>query len=368
MKKRQLIIIGSTILIFVLGYVGMKLLAAQKKPPQKKESTQASRSVRTRVVENDTMALVIPIWGNLVAGRRLEVFSEVTGKLLSTAHPFKVGIKFNQGDVLLAIDGQESLLNLKSQRSSFMNLIAQLLPDIKIDYESEYDEWNAYLTIINPEERLPEIPNVADSKLKNLLSTRSIYAQYYAIRSLENRQEKFTITAPFNGTIIAGDLNPGSLIRAGQKMGELISEQGYELQASLPLSDASKVDLGDIVMLDNGVEGKITRISINADPNTQQVKVYVTLDKNNFTEGAYLESKIMADYIPDVIEVDRNMILDDNRMYFIEDSLLRIRPIQVLHYYKDAALVKGFSNGELILDQVIQGAHDGMKVDPIAAD
>jgi len=224
MKKRQLIIIGSALLIVMIGFAGFKLLASMKEAPLRKGPEKTYRLVKVQAIQNETLTQRTPIQGKLIATEKVEVFSEVTGKLLSTAKPFKVGQHFEKGEAMLLMDGNESLLNLRSQRSGFISTLSQSLPDIKIDYADTYPLWRDFHAALEPEKTLPALPSLEHSKLKSFLSGRSILQQYYAIKSLEERQSKFTIAAPFSGSVSMGNVNAGTLIRAGQKIGEVIRD------------------------------------------------------------------------------------------------------------------------------------------------
>ncbi len=365
MQKRQVIIVLIAALILAAG-IGIKnLLAAQKKDPERKESALAFRLVRAKEVANDTLIKRIPVNGKLTAKNRVEIFPEVTGTLLFSEKPFKVGQKFSKGEVLLAVDGNENLLNLKAQRSAFINVVSQALPDIKIDYSSSFDPWKKYLDNLTPDKSLPELPEVTDNMLKNFLSGRNIYQQYFSIKSLENRQSKFTITAPFNGSVSMGSVNAGTVIRAGQKVGEFIQDEEFEYEAAVAAQDGRNINVGDEIVLNTASKtfnAKITRVASNIDPSTQRIALFATLSGDGLKEGAYLEGFIETETLTSAMTIDRNLIHDGKYVFLIKDTVLVKKQIDVAHEYEQNALVTGLTEGEVLLNQVIDGAYDGMLV------
>ena len=56
---------------------------------------------------------------------------------------------------------------------------------------------------------------------------------FYALKNMEERLAKYTIRAPFDGVLIQADVTKGTLVRAGQKLGEYIDNRSYELALSL---------------------------------------------------------------------------------------------------------------------------------------
>ena len=369
MKKRQIIIIASAMLILLTGYGGCSILAGMKKAPERKAPQKTYRLVKARVVQNDTLIQLIAVQGKLIAKDKVEIYPEVTGKLLSTNKAFKIGQKFKKGETLLAIDGNESLLNLKSQRSAFISALSQVLPDIKIDYPLSYDVWKSFSEQIDPQKVLPKLPEVNDAKLKNFLSGRSIFQQYFAINSLEDRQQKFTIVAPFNGTVSSGLINAGTVLRAGQKVGEFMKDGVFEFEAAIPGKDAVDINVGDRVSLkvegsSKLFEGPIIRMASNIDPNNQRVAIYARVEGDALKEGLFLEGTIEASQINNAIAINHNLVIDDEYVYVIQDTVLTKKPVVIQDKFKENALVTGLQEGDLLLNQVIQGAYEGMLVKP----
>jgi membrane fusion protein, multidrug efflux system len=367
MKKRQIIILASTLLILIVGYGGCSILAGMKKAPERKAPQKTFRLVKVMEVKNDTLVKLIAVQGKLIAKEKVEIFPEVTGRLLSTNKPFKLGQKFSKGEVLLSIDGNESMLNLKSQRSSFISALSQVLPDIKIDYPDSFDAWKAFSDNLNPNELLPVLPELSDSKLKSFLSGRNVFQQYYAIRSLEDRQSKFTITAPFDGSVSSGIVNAGTVLRAGQKVGEFTKDGVYEFEAAIPGKDAVDIEVGDFVNLTvdgsmKSFKGKIIRIASSLDPNNQRISLYAELKGDALKEGLYLEGTIEAAQINNAISVNHNLVIDDEYVYLVQDTILVKKQVEIKDKFKENALITGLQEGDLLLNQVIQGAYEGMLV------
>ena len=367
MKKRQIIIIVSAIAIVLVGYGGCSLLAGQKKAPERKAAEKVVRLVKGITIKNDTLTSRTPLNGKLIVREKVEIFPEVTGKLIGGTHPFKVGQSFKKGEVLLAMDGKEANLNLQAQRSAFINQIAQVLPDIKIDYADAYDTWKQYMENQSPTRALDPLPASPSDPLERFLSGRNIYQQFYNVKSLEERQTKFTVIAPFDGVVSMGNAYNGTLLRAGQKVGEFIRNDSYELEAAVPAEDAVRISVGDQVNMhlkgdSKTFEGRIIRIAGNVDPMSQRVSIYALMDSDDLKEGLYMEGQIAVDEVSDAVYVNRNILIDDHHVYVIENDQLMKRSVEVIDLQGDEALIKGLKDGEVLLNQFIEGAYEGMAV------
>lgn len=363
MKKRQVIIVVVSALVILVGVLGSKGLTSLKKAPERKTDLRTARVVSLVEVKNEDLPLEVSVNGRLKASSKVEIFPEVTGKVLTGSKPFKVGQVYQKGQVVLSIDGSESLLNLKSQRSAFKALMNGVLPDISLDYPDDFGKWKSFMDEVNPEKSIPALPEITDDKLGNFLSGRTVYQQYYAIKSLENRQSKFTMYAPFKCVVSAGDLNAGTLVRSGQKIGDLIAIGSFELEAAIAASDLGQVNIGDMATLRYGqkeVEGKVIRIGKNVDPSTQRLLLYLSVEGDGLQDGQYMEGSIQADVMTQVYPLDQGLLLPDNKVYFAMDTVLATKPVEVVHSSANIVYVTGLADGDRLLNQVIEGGYPGM--------
>ncbi|MFT4678570.1 MAG: membrane fusion protein (multidrug efflux system) [Flavobacteriales bacterium] len=363
MKKRQIIIVVVSALVILGGVLGSNGLASLKKSPERKTDLRTARVVSLVQVKNEDLPLEVSVNGRLKASSKVEIFPEVTGIVLTGTKPLKVGQVYQKGQVVLSIDGSESLLNLKSQRSAFKALMNGVLPDISLDYPGDFSSWKSFMNNVNPEKPLPTLPEVTNDKLGNFLSGRSVHQQYYAIKSLENRQSKFTIHAPFKCVVSSGDLNAGTLVRAGQKVGDLIAIGTFELEAAIAATDMNRVNIGDLALLqfeENIVEGKVIRIGKNVDPATQRMLLFLSVDGDGLQDGQYMEGSIQADVMTQVYPLDQGLLLADNKVYFAQDTLLATKQVEIVHSSANIVYVTGLSNGDRLLNQVIEGGYPGM--------
>ena len=369
LTTRRLFLVFS-FLVILGGAAGYQFLARQKKPPAKKTNTQETRDVYVTAIENRDIPSELNVQGTLVAFDKIDIFSEVGGVLLETGKPFKIGSYFPKGSVLLKLDDTEARLSLQAQRAALMNAIVQILPDLKIDYPESFEGWNAYVSGFDPELAIKSFPPAKSDAEKFLISSRNLSNQYYTIKSAEARLDKYTLRAPFSGVITQSAVNAGSLVRAGQKMGELMNTSGYELQANVPLSDMQYIKVGNTVDLGSReVKGKwtgrIRRIADQIDASTQTVPVFVSVSGKGLKEGMYLKGEVAASTIEKATILPRDLLLDQNAVYAVKDSQLVRQPVNVVKIQGANVIVKGIPDGTTILAQPTSGAFAGLKVSPL---
>ncbi|MCB0572604.1 MAG: HlyD family efflux transporter periplasmic adaptor subunit [Phaeodactylibacter sp.] len=355
-------------LAILLGaFAGSRLLSQQKEPPQRKQEGSLIRKVDTIQVLNKPIPATLEIQGELAAFDKIDIFAEVSGTLVSTSRPFKVGEYFPKGSVLIRIDDEEARLALLSQKSSLLNAITQLMPDLKVDYPESFQHWREYLEQYDPEKPIQAFPKPLNQQEKYFIASRNLYSQFYSIKSAEERLSKYTLQAPFGGVITESSINAGAVVRAGQKLGELMNTGNYELEATVALRDLKFIKPGNLVGLHSEDiagqwQGRIKRINDQVDPGTQSVKVFVSVSGSQLREGMYLRGAVEGSSIGDALELPRNLLVNQNAVYVLQDSTIRLHPVQVVRIREENAIVRGLPDRTPILAQPVPGAFDGMKV------
>ncbi|MEY2950428.1 MAG: hypothetical protein RLZZ248_1629 [Bacteroidota bacterium] len=367
-KRRVGVIAGFAIIIGAFGI--SSYMSKLKQPPPEMPTFQSVAKAVVQISEPQAVAIKVPVQGQLVAFNKIEIYTEVTGTLQSTQRPFKVGTFFPSGSTLVKIDDTEAKLSLYAQKSNLLNALAQLMPELKIDYPESYNQWKAYLDQYEIEAPLSALPQPINQQEKYFLASRNIFSQYFTIKSAEERLEKYTLYAPFSGVITQTAINPGALVRAGQKLGDLMNTNTFELEASIPLGDLKYVKKGDMVKLisedlNQAFKGEVVRISDQVNSTTQTIMVFIRVNGAKLKEGMYIKGNIETIPVENAMEIPRNLLVDGKQIFAITDSVLQLIPIEVVDYHEDQAVIKGVDPGQLILINSLPGAFEGMKVSPV---
>ena len=350
------------------GYLGYKTLAGMKADPQKKEIPKRIKAVEARTVANTSLAARLDVQGRLQAYNKIDLFTEVGGTVLSTGKAFKKGVYFSKGETLLRIDDREARLQLQSQKATLLNAIATSMPDLKIDYAESFPAWEAYLNNFNVDAPLQPLPTAVNQREKLFVAGRNLYSQFYAIKSAEERLSKYVLPAPFGGVLTEAIVDQGAVVRPGQRLGELMATGYYEMVATVPLSELEYLKPGGAVDLYSEDiagkwRGKVRRISDQIDAATQTVNVYVGVSGKGLREGMYLRGEAEARTLNNVVEINRDLLIDEREVYVVEqDTLLRLLPVTVEKFTRETAIVSGLPTGAKLLVSEVAGAYDGMRV------
>lgn len=367
MKARQLVMGLVAALILFGGYMGMTSIAGMKKDPPRRTVPKQIKTVKAVETSPSDISTRIEITGRLAAKEKIEIFTEVGGLLKPESRRFREGNAFRKGQALMQIDNTEARLNLLAQRSSLLNQITLILPDLKLDYPEGYPNWQAYVDNFDPEKATPELPKAVTEKEKYFISAKNLLNLYYSIRSQEVRLEKYTIRAPFSGVVSESNIQEGTLVRVGQKMGEFFNPNVYELEAAVNLKDLDFIKPGNKVNLtstdvDGIWTGTVRRISNTLDENTQTVKVYIEVSGKNLKEGMYLDAEIKGNTIEQAIEIPRKLMVNDSAIFIIQDTVLAFHTVRPVKYTTSSVVLQGVPANTMILNETIIGGYEGLRV------
>lgn len=364
--KKTIQSIVAPILIILLSVLAYNSLSSSKKQPKKNKKARLQSVIKRKVI-NSTLPVQIKSTGAVLAKNRTELYAEVTGVFLPTSKSYKPGVSYRKGEAMIRINNSEFNSTVQSQRISFKSLVISTLADIQFDYPNELSKWKNYSKRITSNRTLPKIPSTQNESFSNYLSGKAIFSTYYSIKNLETRLGKYVITAPFSGTLVSADVTPGTLVSPGQKLGEFIQPGLFELELNVNGSLTKFLKVGEKVQLSN-IEnslkyvGSVTRINSKIDQASQTIQLYVQVSANNLNEGEYLEAEIQAQEVNNVFEIDRNLIVDQNNVFIVQDGVLKKVQVQIVHANKNTVLVKGLTNDYEITANPVPNGYDGMKV------
>ena len=354
------------VLLIAGGIYAAKLIVDSKqnrRPPAKK----VVKTVFVDTITNGVIPIEVEASGSLVARQRVELFAEVQGVFRPGVKLFKSGQPYTKGQVLIQIDDSEYRAGVLSAKSNLYNQITGIMPDLRLDYPEQYQKWQAYLNRFDLNKSTPRLPDMDNEKEKYFISGRGIPATYYNVKNQESRLNKYSIRAPFKGILTEALVTEGTLIRAGQKLGEYIDPTNYELQVAIPKTYSDLLRVGKTVQLgdldgNKSYRGRVSRINGSVDQASQTITAFIDVKDASLKEGQYLQARLSAKEEQDAIEIDRALLLENNQVFVVRDSVLDIIPVQPIHFSDRTVVLKGVEDGTILVSKPVVGAYAGMLV------
>lgn len=363
----------------ILGFIGLALIISSvyvskiiinSKNNTRKAPPKVIKTVYIDTVKNTTIPIIIPANGNLIAKRRVEIYSEVQGIFKPASKLFKPGEKYQKNETFVTINDSEYYASVQSAKSNLYNSIVAIMADLRLDFPKVYPKWKTFLTSFDLDKTTPTLPKMNSEKEKYFITGRGIISSYYNVKNLEQRLSKYTIKAPFNGILTESLVTEGTLIRNNQKLGEFIDPTVYEMEVSLGKNYVNLLEIGKEVELNNlehtqKYMGKISRINGNVNSTTQTISVFIEVEHSNLKEGMYLEANLSAKNELNAIEINRSLLIDESKIFIVKNNLLDVIKVTPTYFSETKVVLKNIPDGTVILTNPFPGAYAGMMVNPI---
>lgn len=369
-RVRQRIISSVIALLMIAGAVYYSgILKASKKEPQQKNKSQITNVIYAPVSLKDA-SVFIQSNGVLVAKNQIDIVSRAQGIFKRSDHAFRAGVYFKKDEVLVEIDSDEYVANLRASKAQLLQSLSAVLADLKFDYGDSFDKWNTYVQNFKVDGILAPLPVMSSDRERAFINTKSIVAEYYNIKAQEVQQSYYQIRAPFSGILKENFVNQGAMITPGQTLGTLIDPSVYELELKISPSELKLIKIGKQVSLSQNdgtgdYKGTIKRINSVIDPQSQSALAVVELRGKGLREGMFLQADISTVQLKDVAEISRSLLVEENHVFVVADSTLKKVNIDVLHIGEKSVFVKGLQEGDWVVQKSVAGAYDGMKVNPL---
>lgn len=363
MRKIILVILG---IIFLGGAIYTANYLINKPKEDNISSQRVYKPIAVDSILNKNIPITVKTNGVAEAVQKFELFSEVEGVFEYSSKDFRTGQSYKKGQLLLKLNSEEFQANVVSAKSDFFNLLVSIMPDIKIDFPNEFNTWESYLNNFDVQKSLKTLPEPS-KQLKYFITGRGLLSSYFNIKNLESRLNKFTIRAPFDGVLTEAAINPGTLVRPGQRLGEFIDPSVYEVGIALQKALIPYMKENDTVVLKSldgqfSAKGKISRINAQINQQTQTIQVFVRTEDTKIKEGMYMQVEIRGQTVKNAYAISRSLIQDKNKIFVVNDSLLAYKTIKPVYYLDDQAIIQGLEDGDIIMTSNLSSAYPGMLV------
>lgn len=406
------------LVILICGIAVQAMFAKMKKPPAKKKVFEVAVSASVSQIAKGLHTIKLHGYGNLQSHKKINMSTEVSGKIIYTNPKLEKGLHINEGDILLKIDPQDYQLAVDLQTSRIAVLNAQrkdLQEELKFASDSlilakdsvrltenEYNRQKALFQnkigslelvevkeknlIATREKQLNSNKNLSSLKNKILTLDKQL-EEAHRLKDIEARNiEKCSVLATQNLRVIDKNVEVGQYVSPGFLFANFEDDQQLEIPVLLSGPDAVKwlprkeneknifksvlkTD-ADIIWIEENEEkllatGKMTRIE-EYDSSSRMLKAVVSIEKQKqpIAAGMFCKVSIKGLTLTEVIKVPRISVSTNNELFTVENSRLKLRPVKILHDEGDHLIIdaKDFPPSLKIINSKITTPLEGMKI------
>jgi len=402
----------------VAGFVGLKKL---KKPPEKHEQTKREQLVRVMDVTPRNIRLTVRAEGTADYKRRVELRTQVGGKIVNMSPNLEEGKRVAKGEILVLIEQTDyalavrraeaevsaheaSLARLEQDEKNSRRLIETLRDDLEL---AQAEVARAQRLLADSAGSQAEVDNARRTFLrqKNALEIAENNLALLPARTEEQRAmmraadvhveearlafARTEIRSPFDAVVAGENVEVGKVLQVNQSVAVLGDDSVMAVTAMLGLSELAALCLPDkgfsrnpgcagtpatVVWNGMGVRrewhGEVSRLGM-VDPSTRTVPIVVDVKSSGnvagrLPSGAYCRVEIPGRQIENVLVVPRNALRDGNRLFLERSGTLEIAGIHVAHAQGDNLVVdRGLSPGDRVILSEVLFPVPGMRVRPV---
>ncbi|MCF8260678.1 MAG: efflux RND transporter periplasmic adaptor subunit [Melioribacteraceae bacterium] len=379
MKKETIIKISSVVVIIIFGFFGMSYLSSAEIESNKRDVKPDVRVVETNLLAFGDYELKVEGNGTIQSKRTLRMVAEVGGKVIFAKNDLKNGTEISKDELILQLDSREIENNLFSMRSDFMNSLASVLPDLKVENNETYEKWYKYFSSIEIENEIADLPEIKSTQEKIKISSRNILTKYYAIKNQEIELARHQIKAPFDGYINSDGIIENSFVSRGQYLCTVNDVKNLEIAIPLLVDEFNMMKNGNstpIVKIyadddsDNYLIGKVVRRETTLNPNSQTLTAFVQLENPklipSFLPGNYVKVEIDGKTLSNVAAVPRYTVSSDYEIYTNEGGKLGKRKIDIVAFQGEFAIIQNkWSEPVEVVTTILQKPLLGMEIQTV---
>lgn len=364
MKRSQIILLA--VFLVLSGVIYMALANNKKDVKKEMKPEDTTVYVPIREVKNQVRSVALESYGQVTPNSEINISFEVQGKLQKGAVLMKPGMKFKQGQLLYSLNKSDVDFALKARKSALSTIIVASLPDIELDFPSERNKWVKFLNGLNPDlSELPEFPKTNSEKESLFITGRNILTEYYSLKSQEEQLKKYAYYAPFNGTVISVNAEPGAIASPGMMIARIAKTGEFEVKIPISIEDLALYKSQNSATFKNSNgeiigTGKILRISDVVNQQTQSADVYYSIQPTSGSQvfnGMFLTASIVGEKEKTTMTLPRAAVVNGKVTILNGEKLIR-RSVLEAGSKPDSLFVTGLVNGEKVLLEEVD------KIDP----
>lgn len=357
MKRIHYLIIGT--LIVVVAILLARFLISEKKQPKRNATKKTEIFVKVQKVEYKENDISLNYRGRVESFNNIALSSEVSGKILKGDINLKAGTNFKKGDILFKIYSQDIEAQLIAQKSTFLQTLSNVLPDIKVDFPDQYSKWINFFNDFDINKKLPKLPQYSSNKEKVFLASQGLLTSYYNLAQKEITLGKYIVKAPFDGSLTSVSKQIGDVTNSGGEIATIIRKSKLEVTVPIFPKDLKWIKKGNKAILktsrENEITGTVERIASFVEESTQSVNVYLNVlqEKETFLlQGEYVNATFNIKNILGM-RVPREAIVDNDFIYILENNTLVKSKIKIVEQTDDSCVISGLKeNTQAVIESI----------------
>jgi RND family efflux transporter MFP subunit len=384
-KSRGLLQALLAVFIILLGICAAVLLVMYKKQPEQIDQDVQAPLVKVEQVRVRDIPMIVHGYGTVSPKVKVDIIPEVTGKVVSIHPELKVGGLIRRNEKILQIDKRDYELAVQ-QAEAIVADATVLLETEQAEAQVARKEWSELHPGTEPSSALV----LREPQIRKARATLDSAQAQLATAKL--RLERTGIYLPFDILIASETVDLGQHVVTGQPLASAYGTETVEIEVPLQDDDLTWFDVFENSILNDnnrpsnktkatikadfaGIEqiwdGFLVRTTGQVDRTSRMISVVIEVpDPFKVSKGGapllpglFVEVLIQGKTLRNAVAIPRDAVHDGNRLWLIEDNILRIKTLDIVRADKDFAyVVTGIEDKANVIISSLDVAVDGMKI------
>ncbi len=383
-NKKAVQIIVAIFIIFI-AYSLARYLEHFRKPVKRESARRVVPVVRVMKVSSEPQKLILWEYATIKPVKRVDLVSQVSGRIIRVSPRFKVGGMFSKGEEILKIDPTDYELAIKAAEAEVKQAESALERELA-EAEVSRREWTET-------EGTKKVPRLVARKPQIEAARANLSAARARLKKAKLDLSRTTIKAPFDCLVMSKHVDVGQYVTPARVLGTVFYSGKVEATVFLrrrdikwiivpglnaPTSESGSEAVVRFEMAGQKIQllGKVVRWNGFLDRTTRLVPVVVEIDRpysrqpplvvGTFAHIGITGKPSARAFIVPVSVLHANA--DGKEIVWVvdEESTLRFRKVEVAYKWRGKAyIVSGLKGGELLVTSPLNLVTDGMKVKPL---
>ncbi|RDV27385.1 efflux RND transporter periplasmic adaptor subunit [Alteromonas aestuariivivens] len=379
MKHSKWLKVGLPFAIVLIAAVVAKMMIEGRKAPEQKPVESKALLVETLTVGKQAVEFTVSSQGNVVPLNRTSLSAQVGGRVVSMADGFVTGGMFKKGDVLITLEQEDYVTEVKLAAAELAQAQASLAEERARAKVAE-QEWRSVDNVLPPELGLRK-PQLAKEQA-------NVQAAEAKLERANRNLQRTQIRAPYNGLVVSRSADIGQFVSAGSALGEIYATNVAEVR--LPITDRelafidlsagvtnrNKVDLSAVVAgKTRHWHGELVRTEGVMDSGNRVIYAIVQVIDPYLREsgnkspvplrfGQFVQASIHGTQRQELFSLPRSVLRLDNTVLVVNNQnqldireVVSVRSTESLVYLSD-----GLLDGERVVVSAVPNPFQGMEV------
>ncbi len=394
----------------IVSFVGLK--ATKPEVPQRpvREQVWAVKAIEADV---STFRPELVLYGQTVAGRRVELRSLVAGEVIQTGKHMREGGVVKKGEVLLRIDPfqyegklvearaklaesrakareieaniaseQDALKRSKEQLVIAKRDLARAVPLAEKGTVSKKVADDRRMIVSEREQSLDQRTNNLDIQQARAAQQRAVISQLdWGVRQAKRNLEDIVLEAPFDAYVTGVTAETGRIVGANDQVATLIDASWVDVRFTLSNRQYGRIVSSERTLIGREVKvlwhvgdepivykALIERVGAEIAAEKGGVEIYARIDNPNkpthIRPGAFVEVRVPDRAYKQVIRLPQTSLYGGNRVFVIEQGRLKAREVDLVGASGEQILVRGeLARGDKVISTRLTAAQDGVRVE-----